>query len=104
MLSTLRESTLTGKLRLEAILNGQIPDAPPHWELVFQIENVMFGMDREVVLKEDQFSFQLDVNHRLVDEFDWAAIRGGYDLFEIERTNSLPQTASMKACLLKATK
>jgi hypothetical protein len=29
---------MTGKQRLECILNGRIPDAPPHWELVFQIE------------------------------------------------------------------
>jgi hypothetical protein len=30
----------------------------------------------------------LDVYHRLVDEFDWAAIRGGYDVAEIERAKN----------------
>jgi hypothetical protein len=35
----------TGKQRLECVLNGQVPDVPPHWELVFQIEKEMFGMD-----------------------------------------------------------
>jgi uroporphyrinogen decarboxylase len=79
---------MTGKQRLEAILNGQIPDAPPHWELVFQIEKEMFGMDRDAVPKSDHPAFQLDVYHRLVDEYDWAAVGGGYDIAEIERTKS----------------
>ena len=77
---------MTGKENLELVLNGQIPDSPPHWELVFQIEKAMFGMDRDTVAEADRPTFQLDVYHRLVDEFGWAAIRGGYDLAEIERT------------------
>jgi len=76
---------MTGKENLEKILNGQIPDSPPHWELVFQIEKEMFGMDRENVSAVDQPAFQLDVYNRLIDEYDWAAIRGGYNLDEIER-------------------
>jgi len=79
---------MTGKEKLEALLNGQIPATPPHWELVFQIEKALFGMDRDAVPEADRPSFQLDVYHRLVDEYDWAAIRGGYDLAEIERTKS----------------
>lgn len=77
---------MTGKEKLEHILNGQIPDSPPHWELVFQIEKEMFGMDPEAVPEADRASFQLDVYHRLVDDFGWAAVRGGYDVAEIERT------------------
>ena len=77
---------MTGKENLEAMLKGQMPDSPPHWELVFQIEKEMFGMDRDAVLEADRPSFQLDVNQRLVDEYDWAAIGGGYNLAEIERT------------------
>ena len=40
---------MTGKQRLECVLNGQVPDVPPHWELVFQIEKEMFGMDPAAV-------------------------------------------------------
>ena len=40
---------MTGKENLELVLDGQIPDSPPHWELVFQIEKAMFGMDRDTV-------------------------------------------------------
>lgn len=40
---------MTGKEKLQLILDGQIPDSPPHWELVFQIENEMFGIDPDSV-------------------------------------------------------
>ncbi len=79
---------MTGKEKLETILNGQIPKTPPHWELVFQIEKEMFGMDRDVVAEADRPAFQLDVYHRLVDEYDWAAIPGAYDPASIERAKS----------------
>jgi hypothetical protein len=29
------------KQRLELILSGQVPDVPPHWEMVFQLEKDM---------------------------------------------------------------
>ena len=79
---------MTGKENLGCVLNGGIPDSPPHWELVFQIEKEMFGIDLEAAPEADRISLQLDVYHRLVDEFGWAAIRGGYDLAEIERTKA----------------
>ncbi len=74
---------MTGKEKLALILNGQVPDSPPHWELVFQIEQAMFGMDRETVATADLPAFQLDVYRRLIDEYDWAAVRGGYEPDEI---------------------
>jgi len=77
---------MTGKQKLEMILSGGVPDTPPHWELVFQIQKEMFGMDRSAVAKEDWPAFDLDVLHRVVDEFGWAAVRGGYDVAEIKRT------------------
>ncbi len=67
---------MTGKAKLETILNGGIPNTPPHWELVFQIEKEMFGMDSTGVAERDLHSFQIDVENRLVDEFDWAAVPG----------------------------
>ena len=89
---------MTGKEKLECVLNGGIPDTPPHWELVFQIEKEMFGIDLEAAPEADRASLQLDVYHRLVDEFGWAAIRGGYDLAEIERTkNALGHKALVPA-------
>jgi len=89
---------MTGKARLQAVLDGEIPDRPPHWELVFRIEKELFGMDREAVPEKDQAAFQLDVYRRLIDEYDWAAVRGGYDLEEIERTkNALGDRALVPA-------
>lgn len=73
---------------MQCILDGGIPDVPPHWELVFQIEKEMFGMDPDSVQESDRQSFQVDVYHRLIDEFDWAAVRGGYDAHEIHRIKS----------------
>ncbi len=34
---------MTGKEKLQLILDGQIPNSPPHWELVFQIAKEMMG-------------------------------------------------------------
>jgi uroporphyrinogen decarboxylase len=79
---------MTGKNDLEKILNGEIPDSPPHWELVFQIEKELFGMNRDAVPKADQLSFKIDVYHRLVDEYGWAAVPGARDPAEIEKMKS----------------
>jgi len=76
---------MTGKEKLECILNGQIPDSPPHWELVFQIEKEMFGMDLDAIPEPDRGAHQVEVYHRLIDDFGWAAVRGGYDVAEIAR-------------------
>jgi uroporphyrinogen decarboxylase len=69
---------MTGKLQLERILRGEIPAFPPHWELVFQIEKEMFGMDPEAVAEADRVAFQVDVFHRLIAELGWAAVGGHY--------------------------
>ncbi|MDP6524374.1 MAG: uroporphyrinogen decarboxylase family protein [Kiritimatiellia bacterium] len=80
---------MTGKEKLERILNGEIPDSPPHWELVFQIEKEMFGMERDTVPEADLPTFEVDLYERLVDEYDWAAVRGGYGPDEVERMKSV---------------
>lgn len=74
---------MTGKQRLELILSGQVPDVPPHWEMVFQIEKQMWGMDGTGLEGADLLDFRADVHERLIDEFDWAAINGGYDIESI---------------------
>ncbi len=40
---------LSNKERLELILQGEAPDFPPHFELVFQIAKEMLDMDAEAV-------------------------------------------------------
>ena len=89
---------MTEKEKLECILDGGIPDSPPHWELVFQIEKEMFGMDREAVPEADRAAFHLDVCHRLVDQFGWAAVSGGYETKDIQRIkNALGHKALVPA-------
>lgn len=83
-----QEEYMTGKHKLEAVLNGQIPDSPPHWELVFQIEKEMFGMDPAEIPENDRFTFQLEVEQRLIDEYGWAAVPGRYDADLIEMTKA----------------
>ncbi len=79
---------MTGKEKLQRILDGGIPDTPPHWELVFQIEKEMFGMDQETVPEADRGAFRVDVFHRLIDEYEWAAVGGGYDATHLAQLKS----------------
>jgi uroporphyrinogen decarboxylase len=89
---------VTPKDSLQMILNGGIPPAPPHWELVFQIEHDMFGMDGSQLSEADRPAFQLDVARRLIDELGWAAIPGGYDAKSVARTKkALGQDALIPA-------
>jgi len=76
---------MTGKEKLQLVLDGGEPDSPPHWELVFQIEKAMFGMDAEAVAEADRPAFQRDVFDRLVDELGWAAVPGPYDVEGVAR-------------------
>jgi len=75
---------MTGKEKLQCILDGRIPESPPHWELAFQIEKELFGLDLEKVPGAAVGAIPLEVGHRLVDEFGWAAISGGYEVKGIE--------------------
>ncbi len=76
---------MTGKERLQCLLDGGVPDVPPHWELVFQLEKEMLGMDPASVAEADRGAFQVDVYHRLVDDLGWAAVSGGYDADSVAR-------------------
>lgn len=74
---------MTSKQRLQSLLDGKIPDVPPHWELVFQIPLDMFGMDPDAVASapygsdaardEALFHFHVEVAERLIEECSWAA-------------------------------
>lgn len=61
---------MTNAARLQTLLEGGIPDFPPHWELVFQIEREMFG------LEEKNPADQIEKYLRLAEEYDWAAVPG----------------------------
>jgi len=74
---------MTGKENLKAILDGQVPDSPPHWELNFLISKEMLGIDLEAIeqtftgsekAKKDLIQKkEIEIRHRLIDEYDWAA-------------------------------
>ncbi len=76
---------VTDKEKMQALLDGRIPDTPPHWELAFQIEKEMFGMDAASVAEADRPAFYVDVHHRLVDELGWAAVPAGYEVENVAR-------------------
>lgn len=52
---------MTGKEKLAMVLSGGVPETPPHWELVFQIEKEMFGVDLETMPEADRNAAQIDV-------------------------------------------
>jgi uroporphyrinogen decarboxylase len=84
---------------MQTLLDGGIPDAPPHWELVFQIEKTFFGMDSspiheapypsEEAKSEAIWRFHFEVYQRLVEEMDWGAVPGGYDARQVRLGKSM---------------
>ena len=88
---------MTNKQRLESLLRGGVPDSPPHFELLFQIEKTYFGMDVEEVRQRSDGAvealeqFYIDVRWRLIEECGWAAVPaltydvGGHDMARIVR-------------------
>ena len=80
----MKKHRYTNKERLQILLDGGIPDAPPHWELVFQIPKEMFGMDAdavegakydtEVAREDAMLQFHTEVAWRLIEECGWAAV------------------------------
>ncbi len=89
---------MTNKERLQLLLDGGVPDVPPHWELVFQIPKAMFGMDPATVEEADyatdaarndaRMAFHNDVAWRLVEDLGWAAVPAWspYDAEIVRRT------------------
>ena len=91
---TTQMSNPINKQRLQTLLDGGIPDAPPHWELVFQIQEPFFGMPHRSTVRnatygsEEQkklalWQYDFDVYERCVEELGWAAIPGSYDAEEL---------------------
>lgn len=76
---------MTNKSRLEAILRGQSPDVPPHFELVFQLEKEAFGIEfmpwgelqkASQAEQEREAALHVEMAERLVDDYGWAALTG----------------------------
>jgi uroporphyrinogen decarboxylase len=75
---------VTEKERLQVIFNGQAPDAPPHWELVYQIEDVVFGMERpgpihsdwstERAAEEREIARNIELMSKMIEVYGWAAV------------------------------
>ena len=89
-------SVLTNKERFQQLLNGEIPDHPPHFEIVFQLARDFFDMDwhavndavygsesQRIAALED---FHIELQLRLVDTFDYAAVQPPNSLEGIRKT------------------
>jgi len=85
---------MTNKERLQTLLDGGIPDAPPTWEMVFQIQEPFFGMPprstvrnatyhSEKQKKQALWQYEFEIYERCVEELGWAAIPGSYDPEEL---------------------
>ncbi len=66
---------MTQKERMQTVLDGGAPDAPPHWELVYQIEDKVFGLDRPGSKDEDgEIKLNIELMTKMVEKYGWAAI------------------------------
>jgi len=75
---------MKAKDRLRILLEGGVPDVPPHFELVYQIEDRVFGMPRcpEITprdLEDKDFEEKLirqniDLQKKLIETYEWAAV------------------------------
>ena len=83
------------KRRLELLLEGEIPDLPPTWELVFQIHETFFGMKPHSEIRNATYAsdddkrqavwqHDIDIYERCVEELGWAAIPGSYNPEELK--------------------
>ena len=68
----------------------KIPDVPPTWELVFQIQEPFFGMEprgdirsraygSDAEKRDALWHYDFEVYERCVEELGWAAIPGSYN-------------------------
>jgi len=85
---------MTNKQRLQTLLDGGIPDVPPTWELVFQIQEEFFGMPPRHAVRAGTYGseaemrralrhYDFEVYERCVEQLGWAAIPGSYDPDEL---------------------
>ena len=80
---------MTGKDRLLMVLNGRVPDRPPHFELDFQLGKEMFELDLEAARERDYGSeaarqdallkLHIELQLRLVEELGYASAYFSYE-------------------------
>ena len=79
----MKQNAMTPRERLQAVLDGRIPDRVPHFELVFQLEKEATGKtwpSSEVLLKasakEKEYWIQeyLDLWETIIDRYGWSAV------------------------------
>jgi hypothetical protein len=51
---------MTNNDRLQTVLDGGVPDAPPTWELVFQIQEEFFNMPHRRTVREATYASDED--------------------------------------------
>ena len=71
---------MTNKERLDIILDGGVPDHPPHFEIVFQLEKEIFGMEWNMLENQDYSSddareeayiqFSIELNTKLIEKYE----------------------------------
>lgn len=87
-------SAADNKHRLQTLLDGGIPDVPPTWELVFQIQEDFFGMPPRSTVRNATYGseqaktlalwhYDVEVYEHCVEELGWAAIPGSYNPEEL---------------------
>lgn len=81
---------MSEKERLCRVINLEMPDKVPHFELAFQIPEEAFGLswptESEVLAgtareREHAFERWFEINERIIDQFHWAAIASPIDFF-----------------------
>lgn len=89
-------NVVTNKDRLVTILEGGVPDFPPHFEIAFQLGNEFFDMDwgavdgadysSEATREEALEAFHIELQMRLIEEFGYAAVQPPNSLAGITKT------------------
>jgi uroporphyrinogen decarboxylase len=105
----MKKTSLTNKQRLEMLFSCDVPDVPPHFELVFQLGKEMFDMDSQAVFERQYASkntrqraledFHADICGRLIEQFGWAALPAlcGEGINEIHAISHLKNTVGNRA-------
>jgi len=73
---------MTNRDRLASILDGEVPDAPPHFELDFHLGREMFGLDiaevrgrtyaSDAARLDALLGIHIELQHRLVEDLGYA--------------------------------
>jgi uroporphyrinogen decarboxylase len=91
---------MNGRQRLQAVLNGAVPDKVPHMELVFQLEEEAFNMSWPTQAEMDGASPAgreaclqrfFDIWEKIIDRYDWAGIQLPVDLFGYFNGRVIPE-------------